>query len=466
MPLQVFIATALLCCLCFASASRAVELPPGATVLDADIIWDLFPKHPSDSPRPQNFAISPDGKQIAYVSRGALWRCPIDAGPPIKLVDLPGTMTAYLAAPKYAAGRNTISNLAQVLPYGDFQTLWMNVIDVVSLAWTPDGDALIYALRKPFNSNTHIATHRVMRVSLAGDVEELAVIERGHDDHPSILHSFRLADGDSLLVCRTESGAPLIWGRKTSRPLVTPFDLLVPSSTSGRYLGIEIDTRQLVLVGEDLQIRKRFDVNFKSERQTDLTWSADERYAICRRKGKYSDMWIALRVDLETGTQRQFNGSHWTDRFEFTGRGGEFVQYGIIGVRYDHLDKMAGAYLTLVSEGDEPPRDLVRFDWRPQSSLQAKLAERPYYPAVLHDGQFETFMMPLPRASTDHPGFLYHMIDRQGRRWPLTADDESKYLAPATILAVVNNGQIAIARNETTLFTMPLPSHPQEADHD
>ena len=52
-------------CLLAASCATAADLPPEATVLDPDIIWDVA--------NPQSFAISPDGKLIAYISKGAVW---------------------------------------------------------------------------------------------------------------------------------------------------------------------------------------------------------------------------------------------------------------------------------------------------------------------------------------------------------------------------------------------------------
>ena len=235
------------------------------------------------------------------------------------------------------------------------------------------------------------------------------------------------------------------------------------------YLGIEIDTRQLVLVDANFRILKRFDFRFESKRQCDLTWSANERFALCRRKEEHpSDKWIAHRIDLETGEQRQFSGSHWTDQFEFTGRGGEFMQYGIVGVRYDHLDGMTGAYLTIAPDGDGPPQDLVRFTQTPRDGSLIALSERPYYPAVIHDPKFALFAMALSRASKEHPGFLYHLIDRAGRQWPVSSDDESQYLAPAYLLTFANSGRTIVARNNSQLFLMPVSAmkSPQEPSHD
>jgi len=43
----------------------APDLPPKATLLDPDMVWDKL--------KPDSFAISPDGQWIAYISKGAIW---------------------------------------------------------------------------------------------------------------------------------------------------------------------------------------------------------------------------------------------------------------------------------------------------------------------------------------------------------------------------------------------------------
>jgi hypothetical protein len=447
-------------CILAASCAKAADLPPEASVLDPDIIWDVA--------NPQSFAISPDGKLIAYISKGAIWSCSVDSGPPTKLADLPETITAFIVLPKYAKAKNKIANLAQVLHFPDFQELSGKLVHVVGLRWTRSQDGVVFALRRRWQSNAEVASHRVMHASLSGAVSEIATINRDVFAKPHSFDDFHVIS-DRTYVVALASGHPLIWNAKKSRAQVTPYDLLVPSSTSERFLGIEIDTRQLVLVDADFRILKRFDFRFESKRQCDLTWSADERFALCRRKEEYpSDKWVAHRIDLNTGEQRQFSGSHWTDQFEFTGRGGEFVQYGIVGVRYDYLDRMSGAYLTITPDGDGPPQDLIRFTQTPREGSLIALSERPYYPAVIHDPEFGLFAMALPRASKNHPGFLYHLIDRRGQQWPVTSDDESQYLAPAYLLAFANSGRTIVARNNSQLFSMPVSAmqSPQELGHD
>lgn len=442
-----------------ASAVVAIAAPPNATVLDPDIIWDAG--------NPQSYALSPDGEQIAYISRGVIWRCSVDAGPPIKLADIPDTLTDFIQLPKYAAAKNTVGNLAQVVRFSDFQALQPKLLDVHSLRWTPSQDGVVFALRRRWQSSGLPAVQRVLHASLDGEVTEISLITRQRGDEPHQFDNFHVSDDRRWVVGSTEYGTPLIWDARNSRSRVTPFDVLLPSSTSERYLGIEIDSRQLVLTDGNFEVIKRYDVDFKPDRACDLTWAPNEKYAVCRRKGQYSDKWIALRVNLETGEQRQLNGDQWTDRFEFTGNGGELIQYGIKGVRYDHLDKMAGGYLMIIPDGEEAPQKLAVFERQPNHTGLVKLADRPYYPPVLHDASFTKFAMALPRQSRDKPGFLYHLINREGNRWPAAADDESQYLAPGQFLALANGGRTIVARNDSQLFSMPVPEPPsEEASHE
>ena len=75
-----------------AAATARGELPEGATILDQDIVWDPISV--------DSATISPDGNFIAYVSKGSIWTCSVTSGPPTKLIDIPDTITAFLAMPQ------------------------------------------------------------------------------------------------------------------------------------------------------------------------------------------------------------------------------------------------------------------------------------------------------------------------------------------------------------------------------
>ena len=153
-----------------AACAQAADLPPGATVLDPDIVWDVA--------NPHSFAISPDGKQIAYISKGALWVCPVDAGPPSKLADLPNTITAILAEPGNQEQRENAAASPQNLGFRAFYgPVHLDKHYVFSLAWTPDQRGVAYAVRKRVRENSSVAAYHVMHAPLGGAVETVAIIE-------------------------------------------------------------------------------------------------------------------------------------------------------------------------------------------------------------------------------------------------------------------------------------------------
>src|SRR3990172_2302897 len=121
-----------------ATGIQADTLPPGATVLDPDIVWDIA--------NPHSFAISPDGKQIAYISKGSLWSCRVDAGPPSKLADLPNTITAILAEPGNEKQREESAGSPHNPGYRAFYgPVHLDKHFIFGLAWTPNQDGAVYA---------------------------------------------------------------------------------------------------------------------------------------------------------------------------------------------------------------------------------------------------------------------------------------------------------------------------------
>lgn len=431
--------------------TRAVaELPPSATILDDNLLWDVTD--------PDTAVVSPDGQQIAYISRGAIWRCNVAMGPPSKLADLPDTMTAYLLQPKFAVAVNNTENLGFVLNRNDFEVLLYRS-KVFGMRWTPSQDGVVFGLRPRITGERTPATTRFMHASLDGKVTEIAAVERDYNENPYGISDFYLtADRNFLIV---QGGFPLIWNVAKSAPQVTPYDALVPSVTSDRFLGIEIDTRQLVLVDRDFQVARRFDVRVPP--YCDIAWSPDERFALCRQeqedeeREEPSNPWRGMRVDLETGEKRGFRGYYWTtDRCAFTGRGGEFILFGVRGFLSEHVDRMVGAHLWLFPNGAEPARKLVRYEEPEHLTGFYESARRYGYPPVIPNPDATLFAMPLPRDSKAQPGYLYHFVDREGVAQPWTPYDPSDYLAPAQVLAFANKGQTVVARTNDQLLSIPV----------
>ncbi|MCI0335499.1 MAG: hypothetical protein L0228_20015 [Planctomycetes bacterium] len=437
---------------------RAAELPQGATVLDPDIVWDIKPDVISERPDQGAYAISPDDKWIAYISKGALWKSSVTVAPAKKLVDLPDTKTVFLAMPEFRAAWREIPKHER---HSDRHILLgklpRNMIEVCSLAWTPSQDGLVYGLRRRWQSNAETARHDVLHVSTTGVVTALATIFRERFEEPHELLTFHVTR-DRKYVITSTGYTPLIWDIASRKPLATSFDRLVPSATSGRFLGVEIDTRQLVIADETFTVTKRFDVTFKPQRACDLVWSADERFAICRTRLEHpSEKWVGVRIDLETGKKRPLAGLFFSERWAFTGHQGEVIRTGksqdFFGVYAD--GGAGGTYISVVPDGDADQRDIARFA-RPRKEYQTHWRDRGPYPPVRLSRDCELFAMAFPRE-LQNPGYRYYLVDREGKRWPLAPhDDETQHVSPFYVVAIANGGHTILACDDTRLFSIPV----------
>lgn len=426
-----------------AAGLEAADLPPGATVLDPDIIWDVA--------NPHSFAVSRDGKQIAYISKGAIWLCGVDAGPPAKLADLPNTTTAILAEPKYLEEREKSAASPQDRRFhAIIGPVHAGRDFVFSLGWTPDQDGLFYTVRKRVGNNTPVAAYHVMHASLAGEINEIAVIEGQFSIPHEEESSFHVAPDRKHVV--VSFYVPLIWDVARSRPQVTPYDLLVPSATSGRFLGIEIDTRQLVLVDEQFAIAKRFDVTFPIERTVDLTWSENERFAVCRTHNEYGSKGAsAFRINLETGQRSPDVKCNVSNRFLFIGAEGKFLHLWIAnsGV-WGYMNGESGTRATVV-EPDGTSRHLFTTKGfrKPQKGQLGSI-----FPPMIAAADGSHIAFALPRPEDQLPGAQYHLIDLAGRTTPLPLVSDSSYITPYFPITFADEGRRLIARSGSKLFSI------------
>ena len=439
------------------TVASTAELPEGTTLLDSDIVWDIDPDVISEVPDPSSFVISPDDQSIAYISKGALWKCGVTAGPPIKLADLPNTKTAFLAMPEYRAAWSAITQRGNITDHHIFLgRLSRDMVGVCSLAWTSSQDGLVYGLRQHWQSNAETALHKVMHLSTDGSVTTLATIARDRGEEPHEISKFHVTR-DKKFVIASAGYAPLIWDTASNKPRATCFDVLLPSSTTGRFLGIEIDTRQLVIADENFEITKRLDVTFESHRFCDLVWSPDERFAICRTRLKHpSEKWTGFRVNLETGEQRPLDGSFMAERWAFTGRDGEAVRAGkthdFFGVYADGGG--AGTSISIVPDGKGEQRDIIRFQ-RPRDGHFEYSQKAGRYPPVRLSRNGKLFALAIPREGGE-PGYRYFLVDRSGDKWRFAPDDKVSRVSPYHVIAIANNGQTIVAYDDTRLFSIPV----------
>jgi hypothetical protein len=445
------------------SFACSAELPSGAILLDPDIVWDLDPEPDSSSgTRDPVFALSRDDKSIAYISKGAVWVCSFTSGPARKLADLPNTTTALLATPE---NRNVWADMKNVQPWANRHMLVSKLprppVGVHSLSWTPNQDGVVFTLSEGQPSRPWTVVYQVNFISNDGVVTPISKFERNAYDQPNHFTCFQLTR-DKKHIIASNGYTPMIWIAATNKPRATCFDVLAPSSTSGQFLGIEIDTRQLVMADEDFHITKRFGVTFNAQRFVDLVWSADERYAVCREFAEHPpepwlEPWMGFRIDLTTGAKRALDGMYRSEQWMFTGRGGESVRTGKTQVvNGGYGDGGGGTYVSLVPDGDGDQRDIFRFVRNAAEQQSVDWHKRGRYPGVWLSKDGGLFAVALPR-DVGKPGFRYFLFDRDGNRWPVARiDDESQAVSPYHILAIANAGRTIVACDDSRLFSIPI----------
>ena len=445
------------------SLARSADLPPGATLLDPDVVWDLEPdRDPSPGTRDTVFTVSPDDKSIAYISKGAVWVSGVSAGPPRKIADLPNTITATLATPE---NRTAWADMKTSQPWANRHMLVSKLprptVGVHSLAWTPNQDGVVFTLSESLPVRPWTVVYRMMHVSNDGAVSPIAKLERNGYDDPRGFARFQLTRNKKYVLA-SNGYTPMIWDAATSKPLATCFDVLVPSTTSERFLGIEIDTRQLVIADENFHVTKRFDATFDPRRFVDLTWSPDEQYALCRvfaehQPAPWLEPWDGFRIDLNTGAKRALDGMYRSERWMFTGQRGESVRTGKTPLVTGALaDGGSGTFVSLVPDGDGRERDIVRFTKTTAELQSIDWRKRGRYPPVRLSKDASLFAVALPRDATK-PGFRCFLLDRDGKRWPIArTDDESQAVSPYYPLAIADGGKTIVACDDSQLFSIPV----------
>jgi hypothetical protein len=157
-------------------------------------------------------------------------------------------------------------------------------------------------------------------------------------------------------------------------------------------------------------------------------------------------------VDLQTGEQRLLGGGRFSDRFYFTGHGGEFVRIGPLPTPMGgYGDGSSGMVIELVPDGDGAARTIYKFSRGPRES---DYRQHEIYPPVICNSTTTQFLMALPRRGGE-PGFHYHLIDREGNARPLTPRDGGGYYTPYFPMAFAAEDKLVVARDQARLFTIP-----------
>jgi hypothetical protein len=444
----------------FSMAGKAVanELPASATLLDPDMVWDMRDQG--------SIAVLPDDKRITYISKGSIWVSSVTSGPPTKLANIPDTATAQMTTAEFRAARSDFNDPASKTNIGQFHR--ENSIDWVEfpiIEWGRSQDGVYYVTRTQKTERPWTETFDVYYVSLSGDISHITTIVCDAYDKIRNFKYFHVTR-DWKYVLATVSQIPLIWQVDSNNPRVTPFDYLIPSTTSDHFLGIEIDTRQLVTTDENFEITQRFDVIIPQDRFVDLIWSPDEQYVVCRLhiqgQDGNPDTWEGFRFNLLTREKKDLAGAYLSERVAFTGDGGELVRTGTTPIHlYEYADGGNGTYVALVPDGSGSQRDIFRFV-RPRKAID-DWQMRKDYPPVRWSSDAFLFAVAQPRGG-DRPGFRYLLIDRNGQRWPFGTDDDAHYISPYHVIAIANGGKTIVGCDDTNLFSLPIASIQKERE--
>ena len=378
--------------------------------------------------------------------------CQVTAGPPTKLADLPDTITALYAQPVYRELKGDPAKLIKFFGMQEVIAQARNLNLVDDLQWTSSQDGLVYDWHQRRQVSGPQPAHQFVHAATTGGTKTLATISGDWVSPQWPATGFHVNRERTAVV--TLKNMPLIWDIVAYKPRATSFDYLVSSSSSDHYLGIEIDTRQLVVADENFKIAKRLPVTFDPQQRCDLIWSPDERFAIARiySQQPLDRRWTGFRIDLQTGNQRSLEGLAG-DRFIFTGHGGEVVRIGTPELKTgEYADGRNGTYIAIVPDGDGMQSDIARFIKPARDGVSPM---RPNYPPVAVSPDGTLFAMAFPREN-DQPGFRYYLVERDGTKRPLATDDQSLDVSPYTVVAIVNDNQTIIGHDGTHLFSIPV----------
>jgi hypothetical protein len=436
-----------LVCLTAPVARAAENLPPTAKVLDPDIIFYNWP-YP---------VVSPDGQWVAYISKGFVCVCNVNDPSPRRLSEVPNTWTHVLAQPEYAYAEGDWGMIARKMDRDEYQGWVASVAHtVVGLQWTDNGDGVVFAYQG-YDADQKKWLCDIRHAATDGTVTSLAKMDRGIT-YTGKQPDFMLSHDRRFLVIPGYY-RPLIWDLTTNKPRATPFLNLTPSPISGRWLGVEKDTRQLVITDENFGIAERFDfVSPAKGYGRELLWSPNERFVIWKNQVgfDYYSNWEGGWIDLKSREQCALKGSYMEEKLIFTGRNGEIIRVGAEGkARGAGGLATTRAYFEIYPNGDAEPEELWSVKVDP--SNPPKHAMRfPDLKYLYFSPDYELFAVALHRPVEPPFGLIFHLMDRQKNLWRMPGADNGKFLSPFEIAGFAENGKTIIAFDKDRLFSLPV----------
>lgn len=433
-------------------------LPSGAAILDDNLGMHSWP-YPK---------ISPDGQWVAYVSQGYVCVCSVKNPKPLKIMEVPNSWTwpHFKVTRSGSSEEGAYNDLSPGLGRDDDRKLLEQVTHTIyGLNWTFDSSGFVFGVQsfsKPGkarisetkSNDTYLADTAGKYKKVAYDVSAMLVRSPlagilSRDQHYLVSHEFELA---------YENHRPLIWDTRTNKPKATPFIYLIPSPASDRWLGIEKDTRQLVVVDNEFEVIQRFE-EFLPERTHGfaMKWSPDERFVIWRNQIGFDHFsnWEGFRLDLQSGEKRLMDGRIMNEKFGFTGHGSEFYRCGNHAEKTRGYDKMTGSHLILVPDGDDDAVELWRMESNNEPAMGSLYTWGGLTPIQMSsDG--ELFLLSLRKWIDRKDCSLWELIDRKGNRWHLRDENGDQLLAPYLIVGFADDNRLLVAYDDKQMFTFPV----------
>jgi hypothetical protein len=432
------------------------DLPPQARVIDPDIIFE----------EPALTSISPDGKWLAYLSKGCVYISSISQPKPIQVFEVPESWSQILAKSPYADTHGDPRALYKLIGSDGHRDLSKQVKRrVYDLRWLFDSSAITFCLQS-YAENPSFPSCETWRISTDGEATSLSRTPAGGG---TISICGGVLTRDQKFLVQQAQDRARIWDIATNKPRAAPFITLVPSSTSDRWIGIEKDTMQLVLTDANFAVTKRFDEYRPGKSYGfSLDWSPDERFIIWRNQIGFDHFsnWEGFWMDLDTGAKRPLDGRYMNDEFGFTSNGGEFWRLCTISGRTNGYDFAVGAFLAIVpGNPTSEPKDVWRFEVDSNGKKPGAFTNVPTGMPLRHSRDCTLFALGLPRPVGARSGFFWHLLDRDGHKWKFPGTDTDDYISPYDIVGFAEDGKSIVAYDKTRLFIMPVTSIKQAAQH-
>jgi len=429
-----------------ANVAAQDDLPSGAVVLDDNLGMHSWP-YPS---------VSPGGQWVAYVSQGYVCVCNVENPKPRSIMEVPNSWTwpHFKVVKSGRSEEGAYNDLSYGLKRDDRRKLLEQVTHTIyGLNWTYDSSGFVFGIeqyvakRKSWIKDTYLA-------NVDGALTPLAHVD---PDTPTSGGVAGILTRDRKYLVASYQG-PLLWDVNRNKPRATPFLTLIPSSTSDRWLGIEKDTRQLVVVDNEFKVIQRFK-EFLPEKTHDLAmkWSPDERFIISRNRIGFDHFsnWEGFRLDLQTGEKRLMDGRIMNEKFGFTGHGGEFYRCGNHAEKTRGYDKMVGSHLILVPDGVSDAVELWKMESDNEPAMGSLVTWGGITPIQMSsDG--ELFILSLRKWINQKYYSYYELIDRRGNRWHLRDENGDQLLAPYLIVGFADENRLLVAYDDERMFTFPV----------